>query len=122
MGGPTSAWSAIRRQAIYGWNGSDHTTMTEVERRFPGVTVVALTTNYRCSPQIVRTGTAALVAADIADDTQSMRGDGRCPRSFAAPDDAAEAATVSAIVRDLVQRHGPRNLAVLAETTSNSTL
>ena len=27
------------RQAIYGWNGSDHTTMTEVERVYPGVTV-----------------------------------------------------------------------------------
>ena len=30
------------RQAIYGWNGADHTTMTEVERVYPGVTVIAL--------------------------------------------------------------------------------
>ena len=30
------------RQAIYGWNGSDHTTMTEVERVYPGVTVISL--------------------------------------------------------------------------------
>ncbi|HEY5423953.1 MAG TPA: ATP-dependent helicase, partial [Ilumatobacteraceae bacterium] len=41
------------RQAIYGWNGADHTTMTEVERVYPGVTVIGLTTNYRCSPQVV---------------------------------------------------------------------
>jgi len=50
------------RQAIYGWNGADHTTMTEVERVYPGVTVIGLTTNYRCSPQVVSAGAAALVA------------------------------------------------------------
>jgi DNA helicase-2/ATP-dependent DNA helicase PcrA len=46
------------RQAIYGWNGSDHTTMTEVERFYPGVTVISLRTNYRCSPQVVSAGAA----------------------------------------------------------------
>ena len=30
------------RQAIYGWNGARSTTLTEVEQRTPGVTVVAL--------------------------------------------------------------------------------
>jgi len=80
------------------------------------VTVVALTGNYRCSPQIVRMGTAALLAADTADDTQSMTEDGRNPTFRAAEDDAAEATMVSAKVRDLVQRHGPREVAVLART------
>ena len=32
------------RQAIYGWNGADHTMLSEVERRYPGITVVALDT------------------------------------------------------------------------------
>ena len=31
------------RQAIYGWNGADHTMLSEVEHRYPGITVVPLT-------------------------------------------------------------------------------
>ena len=61
------------RQAIYGWNGADHTTMTEVERVYPGVTVVSLSTNYRCSPQVVSAGAAALRASGQRDDTASNR-------------------------------------------------
>lgn len=104
------------RQAIYGWNGADPSTLLDVELRFPGVTVVALTGNYRCSPQIVSTGAAALRAADIDDDTESKRGDGRRPTFLAAEDDIDESSKVSAIVRDLAQRHGPRSVAVLART------
>ena len=52
------------RQAIYGWNGADPSMLAEVERRYPGVTVVRLLSNYRCSPQIVRAGAAVLVAAE----------------------------------------------------------
>ncbi|MCU1359984.1 MAG: uvrD2 [Ilumatobacteraceae bacterium] len=104
------------RQAIYGWNGADPSTLLEVEQRFPGVTVVALTGNYRCSPQIVRTGAAALQSAAIDDDTESKRPDGRRPIFVAADDDLDEAAKVAAVVRDLVQRHGPREVAVLART------
>lgn len=104
------------RQAIYGWNGADPAALTDVEHRFPGVTVVALTGNYRCSPQIVELGAAALRSADIADDTASRRSDGRRPRFIGADDDLAETAQVAAAVRDLVQRHGPRDVAVLART------
>jgi DNA helicase-2/ATP-dependent DNA helicase PcrA len=104
------------RQAIYGWNGSDPTALLEVERRFPGVTVVSLTGNYRCSPQIVSTGAAALAAAGIDDSTTSRRTDGRLPTFVAAADPADEATTVAARVRDLVQRHGARAVAVLART------
>jgi DNA helicase-2/ATP-dependent DNA helicase PcrA len=104
------------RQAIYGWNGADPSTLLDVEQRFPGVTVVALTGNYRCSPQIVSTGAAALRSAGIEDDTQSQRSDGRRPIFVAADDDTDEAAKVAAVVRDLVQRHGPREVAVLART------
>jgi DNA helicase-2/ATP-dependent DNA helicase PcrA len=104
------------RQAIYGWNGADPSTLLDVEERFPGVTVVALTGNYRCSPQIVGTGAAALMAAGIADDTESKRPEGRRPTFVAAEDDLDEAAQVAARVRDLVQRHGNREVAVLART------
>jgi DNA helicase-2/ATP-dependent DNA helicase PcrA len=104
------------RQAIYGWNGADPAALTDVEQRFPGVTVVALTGNYRCSPQIVSVGAAALRSADIADDTASQRSDGRSPRFVGADDDVAETVVVATTVRDLVQRHGPREVAVLART------
>ncbi|MGD9997184.1 MAG: ATP-dependent helicase [Ilumatobacteraceae bacterium] len=104
------------RQAIYGWNGSDPAALLEVEHRFPGVTVVGLTGNYRCSPQIVTTGAAALAAAEIDDSTASQRPDGRRPVFAPASDDVEEAATVASRVRDLVHRHGAREVAVLART------
>jgi DNA helicase-2/ATP-dependent DNA helicase PcrA len=104
------------RQAIYGWNGADPTTLLEVERVYPGVTVVALTGNYRCSPQIVRAGAAALSAARIVDDTESRRTDSASIRVVEATDEHDEARRVAALARDLSQRHGLRQVAVLART------
>jgi DNA helicase-2/ATP-dependent DNA helicase PcrA len=104
------------RQAIYGWNGADPASLTEVERRFPGVTVIGLVGNQRCSPEIVRAGSAALAAAGIPDDTESRRDDGRPVRIERLPDDVAERSTVVASVRDLVVRHGAGGVAVLART------
>lgn len=104
------------RQAIYGWNGADPSLLAEVDHRLPGITVVALTGNYRCSPQIVRAGAAALASASIADDTASHRADGRRVRSLACVDEADEALRVAHTVRDLVERHGARHVAVLART------
>jgi len=104
------------RQAIYGWNGADPTMLSEVELRFPGVTVATLTGNYRCSPQIVRAGAAALQAAKIDDDTESRRTDGRTVSLLTYADERDEATRVSQLVRDLSQRHGARHVAVLART------
>ena len=50
-----------------------------------------------------------------------MRTDGRRPAFVAADDDVDEADRVSTIVRDLVQRHGPREIAVLARTNEQLT-
>lgn len=104
------------RQAIYGWNGADPSTLLEVERRYPGVTVVSLTGNYRCSPQIVRAGAAALRAAAIDDDTESRRPDTRALQVVACADEHDEARRVGQLVRDLAQRHGLTRVAVLART------
>ncbi len=104
------------RQAIYGWNGADPTTLLEVERVYPGVTVVSLIGNHRCSPQIVRAGAAALAAARIADDTESRRPEGGSLTVVAAQDDHDEAQRVAATVRDLARRHGRGHVAVLART------
>ncbi|HEX2785690.1 MAG TPA: UvrD-helicase domain-containing protein [Ilumatobacteraceae bacterium] len=104
------------RQAIYGWNGSDHTTMTEVERAYPGVTVVSLGTNYRCSPQVVSAAAAALVASGQQDETASNRADGPPLRieSFATVED--EAAAITTFVRSALDANTPGAIAVLART------
>ncbi|MEY2554002.1 MAG: ATP-dependent helicase UvrD/PcrA [Ilumatobacteraceae bacterium] len=104
------------RQAIYGWNGSDHTTMTEVERFYPGVTVVSLATNYRCSPQVVTAAAAALDASGQRDETASNRADGEPLRveSFASVE--AEAAAITSLVRRALDTHRPSAIAVLART------
>ena len=47
------------RQAIYGWNGADPGLLAEVERTYPGITVVRLGANYRCSPSAPKAGFAA---------------------------------------------------------------
>ncbi|MGZ4765792.1 MAG: UvrD-helicase domain-containing protein [Ilumatobacteraceae bacterium] len=104
------------RQAIYGWNGSDHTTMTEVERAYPGVTVVSLETNYRCSPQVVSAAAAALVASGQRDETASNRADG-VPLSIESyPTVEAEAAAITTLVRGALDTHTPAGIAVLART------
>ena len=104
------------RQAIYGWNGAESTTLTEVERRYPGVTVIALTTNHRCTPQVVRAGAAALLGGGQSDDTTSDRPDGPpvAIRSFADEHDEAEG--ISRLVLDAVGRHHPGSVGVLART------
>jgi DNA helicase-2/ATP-dependent DNA helicase PcrA len=104
------------RQAIYGWNGSDHTTMTEVERVYPGVTVISLTTNYRCSPQVVSAGAAALSASGQVDDTASNRPDGIPLRIESYPNAESEAAAIAAFVRTSLQQHNPSGIAILART------
>lgn len=104
------------RQAIYGWNGSDHTTMTEVERVYPGVTVVSLETNYRCSPQVVTAAAAALVASGQRDQTASNKTDGVPLHVESFPTPVAEAAAITAFVRTALDANNAAAIAVLART------
>ena len=104
------------RQAVYGWNGADPSMLLEAEQRFPGVTIVHLVGNYRCSPQIVAGAAAALVPADIIDDGISRRPDGRPPSFIDCLDEHDEAAQVTQLVRGLSHRHGYDHVAVLART------
>jgi DNA helicase-2/ATP-dependent DNA helicase PcrA len=104
------------RQAIYGWNGADPSTLAEVEQRYPGVTVIALTSNYRCSPQIVRAAAAAIAASGDSDDTTSRRSDGPAITVRSFPTDAHEAAAVAAHVRTQLNHRPGNDVAVLART------
>lgn len=104
------------RQAIYGWNGADPATLVDVEDRYPGITVVRLTSNYRCTPQVVRAGAAALAAADAPDDTRSARVDGPPVRVAVFDDVEGEVTAVCDAVRAMRGVRPWRQVAVLART------
>ena len=69
-------------QAIYGWNGADVSALADFGGRYPGSTIVRLETNYRSTPQIVRT------ASRRARTAQPAHGAGRRadPLDLRAPD------------------------------------
>ena len=104
------------RQAIYGWNGADPTTLAEVELRYPGVTMVRLTSNYRCSPQVVRAGAAALAASGQADHSVSRQPGAASITVQEVADETTEAEVVARHIRGLLHHHRGRELAVLART------
>src|SRR5262245_14680871 len=78
-------------QAIYGFNGSDPTLLVEVERRFPGIEIVRLPVNHRCTPQIVDAGVHVLRVDGVADELRSGRADGPDVRIAGHDDEQAEA-------------------------------
>jgi DNA helicase-2/ATP-dependent DNA helicase PcrA len=100
-------------QAIYGFNGADPALLIEVETRFPGVDVVHLDTNYRCTPQIVAAGTSVL---DSADHLVSGRLDGPDVIARQYVDATAEADGIAEQVRRWGNRWG--QIAVLARTNA----
>jgi DNA helicase-2/ATP-dependent DNA helicase PcrA len=104
-------------QAIYGFNGADPGLLLDVAARFPGIEVVALPVNHRCSPQVVAAGMAVLEAGEQARAASSARADGPPVRVLAADDEDHEAALVAAFVRSL-DPHDVRagHVAVLART------
>ncbi len=104
------------RQAIYGWNGADPSTLAEVEVRYPRVTVLALTSNYRCSPQVLRAGAAALQASGQHDSSHSELPGGPAVRVQSHDDERAEADAVARHIRALMHQRRGRELAVLART------
>lgn len=104
------------RQAIYGWNGADARLLAEVERTYPGITVVRLGANYRCTPQVVRAGTAVLTTAGQHDDAVSQRADSTAVAVRRYPDELAEAQAIAAHLRGLVVQRRARDLAVLTRT------
>lgn len=108
-------------QAIYGFNGSDPTLLTDVSARFPGVEIVRLPVNHRCTPQIVAVGAHVLRLGAQAPTIRSGRPDGRVVAIEAHADEDAEAAAVAtAIARaDPGLVRGGR-IAVLARTHATS--
>ncbi len=86
-------------QAIFGFNGSDPALLGDVDRHLPGIEIVRLATNFRCSPQIVAAGRHVLQGA--GDDVVSARADGAAVTIVEADDENDEAARVARLLRRL---------------------
>ena len=103
------------KQAIYGWNGADPSAVLEFPRRYPGATVLELSTNYRSTPQVV--SVACSVLRDAAGAQVAVLSDGPTPTVTGYESDREEALGVAAAIR---RRYEPgiswRLFAVLART------
>jgi DNA helicase-2/ATP-dependent DNA helicase PcrA len=87
-------------QAVYGFNGADPSLLIDVADRFPGIEVVRLQTNHRCTPQVVQAGLHVLsTAGHAATSLQSSRADGSMVTVHSVADEAAEAALASSFLR-----------------------
>jgi DNA helicase II / ATP-dependent DNA helicase PcrA len=105
-------------QAVYGFNGADPGLLIDVADRFPGIEVIRLGTNHRCTPQVVDAGVHVLTTSQQnATAVMSSRADGSAVTVRAATDETNEAEMAIAFLRrcdpDLI-RTG--NVAVLART------
>jgi DNA helicase-2/ATP-dependent DNA helicase PcrA len=87
-------------QSIYGFTGSDPSLLVDVADRFPGVEVIRLPVNHRCTPQVVEIGRAILADADAGTTIESARADGPAVTITAHDDEAAEAAAVAASIAE----------------------
>ena len=105
-------------QAIYGFNGADPSLLNEVAERFPGVEIVRLQTNHRCSPQVVDIGRQIITSASMtATALQSGRPDGPAVRVVTFDDEQAEVNGVTSWILGLDPEAVRRSdIAVLART------
>jgi DNA helicase-2/ATP-dependent DNA helicase PcrA len=104
-------------QSVYGWNGADPTLLRNLPELLPGIQVIRLEANHRCSPQIVAVADAAL--GRPADAMASTRPDGPVPAMFEHETDDEEAA---AIARQILQARTVNrpwsSFAILARTNA----
>ena len=107
-------------QSIYGFNGSDPTILTNLESRFPGIEVVRLGTNYRCTPQVVAAGLNTLTnGGATVPDLVSARPNGSAIRIHGFADEHFEATGIADIIDEIGRERGSwRSTAVLARTNA----
>lgn len=107
-------------QSIYGFNGSDPSILLRLEEYFPGIEVVRLDTNYRCTPQIVRAGMTTLAHLDTSVPAlRSGRTDGSPVTTYGFDDESSEAHGVARILDRIRSPHEPwQRFAVLARTNA----
>jgi DNA helicase-2/ATP-dependent DNA helicase PcrA len=107
-------------QSIYGFNGSDPTILSNLESRFPGIEIVRLNTNYRCTPQVVGAGLKALAnGGATVPDLVSARPNGSTVRVHGFADEHREATGIADIIDEVGRGRGSwRSIAVLARTNA----
>ena len=89
-------------QAIFAFNGTDPSLLVDVSDRFPGIEIVRLPTNHRCTPQIVEAGAHVLADRRPAGDRcRSGRPDGHAVRVVDCIDEEHESATIARLLRHL---------------------
>lgn len=104
-------------QAIYGFNGSDPALLVDVSNKFPGIEIVRLPVNHRCTPQVVAAGTHVLTTDGQPIDAISAVADGPPVSVTSSPDETAEADAVARrISRDDPALVSGGHVAVLART------
>ena len=106
-------------QSIYGFNGADPALLVDVERRFPGIEVIQLRVNHRCTPQVVGAGVHALERSGQPFELRSARADGPAVRRHTADDEQAEGVMVVDALKTLERSQlGRGDVAVLARTNA----
>jgi len=108
-------------QAIYGWNGADASFLAEIDRHFPNVQTVCLTTNYRSAGPVLAAANAVLPAADARGPEVPLDDapDGIIPVVRRFTDEKEEADAVARLVRDAHRRsYRWSDLAVLVRTNA----
>ena len=107
-------------QSIYGWRGADVSKILGFERSFPGAKVVKLETNYRSTAQILGAANRVIRNNPQRHDKtlRSAMGDGEPLMAVTMRDEAAEAETVVAEIKRLVEHDGHRfsDFAILFRT------
>ena len=110
------------RQAIFGFNGADPAIMNAVERIYPGVTIVRLRRNYRCTPQVIEASRTVLAHAEQNDDSVAVAVEGVPVRVVEFDTDREEGVGVARMLREMVGPHQSwRSAAVLARTIAQLT-
>jgi DNA helicase-2/ATP-dependent DNA helicase PcrA len=85
-------------QAIYGFNGADPSLLVDVETRFPGIEVIRLPVNHRCTPEIVAAGVHVLTTTDQPSPLVSNRAEGATVERLAADDGSDETRLIVSVV------------------------
>ena len=111
-------------QAIYSWNGADASYLTDVDEHFPAAETVALTDNYRSSPQILGVANAVLATGPShALRLRPNKGDGKVPEVVSYPTDQAEARGIAHDIRTAHAEGAPWSAhAVLVRTNAQLAL
>jgi len=104
-------------QAIYGFNGADPSLLVDVADHFPGIEIVRLGANHRCTPQVVAFGRHVLDAGGQPVAATSTRFDGPAVTSVSCQDEAHEQSVVAALLAGVDPiRVRTSDVAVLART------